>query len=115
MTVIGVAIIAYLLALNPSNTVMGLVSYAMGRIWCATFGPLILLSLYWKRMNREGAFAGLIAGGLTTILWKYTGSPLYEIVPGFVVATAAIITVSLLTKEPTEDIQNEFKEAYNAD
>lgn len=114
MTVICVAAVAYSLALNPSNTVMGLVSYAWAGFG-ATFGPLILLSLYWKRMNKQGAFAGLVAGGLTTILWKYTGSPLYEIVPGFIVATAAIITVSLLTKEPTEDIQNEFKEAYNVD
>ena len=98
-TVIGVAIIAFLLALNPDNTVMGLVSYAWAGFG-ATFGPVIILSLYWKRMNKQGAFAGLVVGGISTILWKLSGSPLYEIVPGFIFATVAVVVVSLLFKEP---------------
>lgn len=111
-TVIGVAVIAYVMALNPNNTVMGLVSYAWAGFG-ATFGPLIILSLYWKRMNKQGAFAGLVAGGITTIAWKLSGSALYEIVPGFIVAVIAIVAVSLMTKAPVEEISREFEEAYS--
>jgi len=107
-TVVIVAIIAYMIALNPENSVMGLVSYAWAGFG-ATFGPVILFSLYWKRMNKWGAFAGLIFGGLTTVLWKFAHHPLYEIVPGFIVATVAIILVSLLTKKPTSMIEKEFE------
>lgn len=108
-TVVGVAIVAYLLALNPNNSVMGLVSYAWAGFG-ATFGPVIILSLYWKRMNKWGAFGGLVIGGITTILWKLSGSALYEIVPGFIFATIAIIIISLITDAPEEDITNEFNE-----
>lgn len=107
LTVVIVAIIAYLLALDPENTVMGLVSYAWAGFG-ATFGPVIILSLYWKRMNRQGALAGLIVGGITTIIWKLSGFPLYEIVPGFIFATVAIIVVSLISKEPNNEITDEF-------
>lgn len=108
-TVVGVAIVAYLLALNPNNSVMGLVSYAWAGFG-ATFGPVIILSLYWKRMNKWGAFGGLVIGGITTILWKLSESALYEIVPGFIFATIAIIIISLITNAPEEDITNEFDE-----
>ena len=111
-TVVGVAIIAYSLALNPNNSVMGLVSYAWAGFG-ATFGPVIILSLYWQRMNKWGAFAGLISGGITTILWKMTSSQLYEIVPGFIVATIAIIVVSLITSAPNDEITNEFNNIAN--
>lgn len=107
LTVIIVAIIAYVLALNPNNSVMGLVSYAWAGFG-ATFGPVIILSLYWKRMNRYGALAGLLAGGLTTFIWKTLDTGLYEIVPGFIVATAAIIVISLITSSPSEEIIKEF-------
>lgn len=107
ITVILVAVVAYVLALDPTNSVMGLVSYAWAGFG-ATFGPVIILSLYWKRMNRWGALGGLIAGGLTTIIWKTLNTGLYEIVPGFIVATIAIIVVSLMTSEPSDEIQKEF-------
>lgn len=109
LTVIIVAIIAYLLALNPNNSVMGLVSYAWAGFG-ATFGPVIILSLYWKRMNKYGALAGLLVGGLTTIIWKMTESSLYEIVPGFIFAAIAIVVVSLLTAKPSKEIIDEFEE-----
>ncbi len=86
---------------------MGLVSYAW-QDW-RNFWSVILFSLYWKRMNKWGAFAGLIFGGLTTVLWKFAHHPLYEIVPGFIVATVAIILFSLLTKKPTSMIEKEFE------
>ncbi len=113
-TVILVAIIAYIIALNPDNSVMGLVSYAWAGFG-ATFGPVILFSLYWKRMNKWGALAGLVFGGITTIIWKFTTSPLYEIVPGFIVATLAIILFSLITKKPKNGIEREFDHVTSMD
>lgn len=104
-TVLLVAALAYLLACNPENSVLGLVSYAWAGFG-ATFGPLILLSLYWPRMTRRGAIAGVLAGGLVVLIWKpLSGGPwhlfdLYEIVPGFLASVAAIIAVSLLGPKP---------------
>lgn len=106
-TVIGVALIAFVLALNPKSSVMGLVSYAWAGFG-ATFGPVMLFSLYWKRMNKWGAMAGMLVGGVTTILWKLTGSELYEIIPGFILSMIAIIVVTLVTQAPDKDIVEEF-------
>jgi sodium/proline symporter len=100
------------LALNPDNTVLGLVSYAWAGFGAA-FGPAILLSLYWKRMNRNGALAGIILGGLTVVIWKQLSGgifDLYEIIPGFILATVAIIAVSLMTEEPEAALQAQFDE-----
>lgn len=96
ITVIVVAIIAYIIASNPTNSVMGLVSYAWAGFG-ATFGPVIIMSLYWKKMNRWGALSGLVLGGITTIVFKSLNTSLYEIVPGFIVAIVAVVVVSLLT------------------
>ncbi|NCD32649.1 MAG: sodium/proline symporter PutP [Spartobacteria bacterium] len=101
-TVVGVAILAFLLASNPESSVLGLVSYAWAGFG-ATFGPLVLLSLYWNRMTRHGAIAGVISGGLVVIGWKQLSGgifDLYEIVPGFIVSIVAIIVVSLMDKDP---------------
>lgn len=109
-TVIVVAIIAFFLALNPESSVMGLVSYAWAGFG-ATFGPVIILSLYWKRMNKWGALAGMLVGGISTILWKMLDTPLYEIVPGFILAFITVILVSKFTGEPTKEMLEEFDEA----
>lgn len=108
--VLFIALIALFLARDPENTVLGLVAYAWAGFGAA-FGPAILFSLFWKRMTRNGALAGILVGGLTVILWEYTGSALYEIVPGFILASIAIIVVSLIGQEPPEEIQNEFEQA----
>lgn len=80
----------------------------------ATFGPCILMSLYWKRMNRNGALAGVIVGGLTVLIWKHFGwFGLYEIVPGFVLSTIAIYVVSKLSAPPSKEIQDEFDRAVH--
>ncbi|VVS94352.1 sodium/proline symporter [Desulfoluna spongiiphila] len=111
--VMVVAVFAWLFARNPDSSVLGLVSYAWAGFG-ATFGPIILLSLYWKRMTRNGALAGIVAGGLTVIVWKQlTGGflglfDLYEIVPGFLVSIAVIVAVSLMDDEPANEIQAEF-------
>ena len=122
LTVIVIAIIAYLIALNPNNTIMGLVSNAWAGLGAA-FGPLVLLSLFWKRTNFQGAVAGVVTGALTVIVWDYlplvngatigkvTG--LYSLVVGFALSVLAIVIVSLCTKAPSEEILQEFEDVQN--
>lgn len=105
-TVILIAFIAFLLALNPESKVLDLVAYAWAGFGAA-FGPTLLLSLYWKRMNRTGALAGILAGGITVVIWKQlTGGifDLYEIIPGFMLSTIAIVLFSLMSREPEAEI-----------
>ena len=112
-TVIGVAALACIIAFKPDSSVLGLVSYAWAGFG-ATFGPLILLSLYWKRMTRNGAIAGIIGGGITVLVWKQlTGGlfDLYEIVPGFIVSVLLIVIFSKIDKQPSEKIHACFAEA----
>lgn len=99
-TVIGVAALACAIAMNPESSVLGLVSYAWAGFG-ATFGPLVLLSLYWKRMTRNGAIAGIVGGGLTVLIWKQLETGLYEIVPGFIVSVLLIIVFSKVSAPPT--------------
>lgn len=112
LAVVGVSVIAFLLALNPSDTILNLVGYAWAGFGAA-FGPVILLSLYWKRMTKWGALAGMVAGAVTVIVWEMIESmgDVYEIIPGFIVGLLAIITVSLLTQKPSAEIEAEFDEA----
>ena len=113
ISVIVVAVCAWFFARDPNSSVLGLVSYAWAGFG-ATFGPIILLSLYWKRMTRNGAFAGIVAGGLTVIIWKQLSGnilgifDLYEIVPGFIVSVLVIVAVSLKDKAPSQAICDEF-------
>ncbi|VGO15590.1 High-affinity proline transporter PutP [Pontiella desulfatans] len=112
-TVIGVAAVACAIALKPDSSVLDLVSYAWAGFG-ATFGPLVLISLYWKRMTRDGAIAGIIGGGITVLVWKQLKGglfDLYEIVPGFAASVLLIVLVSLLGKKPTPEIEAQFKEA----
>lgn len=110
VAVIGLSAIALLLAMNPESSVLGLVSYAWAGFGAA-FGPTLVLSLYWKRMNRFGALAGVLVGGITVVVWKeLTGGiyDVYEIVPGIIFATLAIVIVSLATAEPEASVQEGF-------
>lgn len=102
--VLAVSLVAIVIARDPDSRVLGLVSYAWAGFGAA-FGPVVLLSLFWQRMTRNGALAGMLTGAATVILWKHTGSALYEIVPGFLIATAAIVLVSLLDKAPPQAVQ----------
>ena len=100
--VISVALIAVFIATDQDSTVLGLVSYAWAGFGSA-FGPLVLCSLFWKRTNKYGAYAGIIVGGLTSIIWAQLSGgifDLYEIVPGFFFGLIAIVVVSLLTPAP---------------
>ncbi len=108
--VIGVALIAFFIALDPKSSVLELVSFAWGGFGAA-FGPLIILSLFWKRMTLKGAIGGIIAGGTTVLIWSQLQGGLfdiYEIIPGFFLSSIIIITVSLLDTAPSKDILDEF-------
>jgi len=114
--VVAISIVALVLALNPESSVLGLVSYAWAGFGAA-FGPAILLSLFWRNMNRNGALAGIIVGGVTVVVWKQlTGGifDLYEIVPGFLLSTIAILVVSLATGAPEESVTDSFDEYEKA-
>ena len=108
--VMAVAIIAVLIATNQNSTILGLVSYAWGGFGSA-FGPLVLCSLFWRRTNKQGAYAGIIVGGVVDLVWAQLSGgifDLYEIVPGFVFGLLAIVVVSLLTPAPTKAVTDEF-------
>lgn len=116
ISVLVIALIAVFLAMDPESSVLELVSYAWGGFGAA-FGPVILLSLFWKRMNRHGALAGIITGAVVVVVWERLSGgifELYEILPGFVFSLLAIVFVSLITKPPKEEIVEEFKEAKEA-
>ncbi len=114
-TVIAVAVIAYIIALDPSSSVMGLVSYAWAGLGAA-FGPAMLLSLFWKRMTMSGAVAGVIAGGAGVIVWEafFNWTGIYSLLPAFVLAAVCVIVVSLLTKVDGEKVNDLFARAKSA-
>lgn len=117
ITVVVIAVLAYLIALDPNSSIMGLVSNAWAGLGAA-FGPTVLLSLYWKRANFQGAVAGIVSGALTVIIWDYipfmsgqtlgavTG--LYSLAVGFGVSLLVIVAVSLLTPAPSQEMIEEF-------
>ncbi len=103
-TVLAVALLAIFIARDPGSRVLGLVSYAWAGFGAA-FGPVVLLSLFWGRMTGVGALAGMVVGAATVLLWKQTGSALYEMVPGFIAASIAIVIGSLLSRAPSAEVQ----------
>lgn len=111
-SVLVVAILACALAWHKNDTIINLV----GNAWAgfgASFGPVILLSLYWRDFTRAGALAGMISGGLTTVIWilaKQFGTGIYEIIPGFIACSIVAILVSKLGKKPANAITQEFDE-----
>ncbi len=112
IAIIVVSIVACIIALDENSSIMGLVSYAWAGFGAA-FGPCVILSLYWKRFTYKGAIAGMVAGGLTVILWETFGSPLglYSIVPGFLLALILCIGVSLADKAPSKEVIDQFDKA----
>ncbi|WP_025272643.1 sodium/proline symporter PutP [Haloglycomyces albus] len=114
--VIGVALVAYILTLWNNDSVLEIVSYAWAGFGAA-FGPVIVASLYWRNMTWVGAFAGMIGGAATVIVWESLGSPydLYSIVPGLVVAVLAILGGSFLGQKPEVDLTPETKETVAAE
>ncbi|WP_105200718.1 MULTISPECIES: sodium/proline symporter PutP [unclassified Pseudoalteromonas] len=118
ISVVLVALCAIYLAYDRDSSILDLVSNAWAGFGAA-FGPLVLFSLYWKRMNLQGAIAGMVVGAATVLFWIYApisingqslSSLIYEIVPGFIFSCIAIFVVSLATKEPSEELVATFEE-----
>lgn len=106
-----VSVIACILALNPKDSIMGIVSNAWAGFGAA-FGPAIIFSLYWKRLTLKGTVAGIIGGAATVIIWEYfLNFELYSIVPGFIVSIILTVVVSLIDKEPSDEVKAMFDEA----
>ncbi len=126
ITVIAIAIIAYIIAWNPDSSIMALVSDAWAGLGSA-FGPTIFMSLYWKRINMPGAAAGMISGGLTVIIWDYikfikldgvrvtlaTYTGLYSLLVGFFVSLLFIVIFTLSTAKVSDEIVKEFEDVKN--
>ena len=113
LSVLLVAVIAILLSLTPNNTILDLVGYAWAGFGSA-FGPAILLSLYWKRMNQWGALAGMITGAVTVLIWILTGlqekTGIYEMIPGFFLSLIVVYAVSMITNKPAKEARDMFEE-----
>src|SRR5699024_9328551 len=116
-SVLLVAAVAMVIAWNPNSTILDLV----GNAWAgfgAAFGPIVILSLYWKGLTRTGAISGMVAASITVILWIVVISPmgetgsdfwnLYEILPGFIVNLVVTVIVSLFTKKPEQNVEEEL-------
>lgn len=114
ITLLLIAVIGVIIALDEHSVIFTIVSFAWAGFG-ATFGPIMLFSLFWKRTTREGAIAGMLAGGAMVFIWKLIIKPvggvfgIYELFPAFVTSCLVIIIVSLLTKEPSDEIQKEFE------
>jgi sodium/proline symporter len=114
LTLLVVAIIGILIALDENSVIFKIVSFAWAGFG-ATFGPILLFSLFWKRTNRAGAIAGMLGGGGMVFVWKLLIRPIggvfgiYELLPAFIFACILIVVVSLLTKKPSKEILAEFE------
>ena len=117
-SVIIISIIAMFLASNPNSSVFQIVSFAWAGFG-ATFGPVMLFALFWKRSNKYGAISGMVAGGIMVFVWKFLVRPMggvlgiYELLPAFIVASIFIVIVSLLTPAPEKEIVDEFESIKN--
>ncbi|MFS0635304.1 sodium/proline symporter PutP [Mesobacillus foraminis] len=112
LAVLTVALIGIALSLYPNDTILGLVGYAWAGFGSA-FGPVILLSLYWKRMTKWGALAGMVIGAATVLVWANIpalSDMMYEMIPGFFLSLLAVILVSLFTKKPEKAVRTKFDE-----
>lgn len=113
IVLLAIALIGMVIAWDENSVIFTIVSFAWAGFG-ATFGPIMLFSLFWKRVNRAGAIAGMLSGGIMVFVWKLLLKPMggifgiYELLPAFVLSSIVIVVASLLTKEPSEEIQAEF-------
>ncbi|MBQ2888684.1 MAG: sodium/proline symporter PutP [Firmicutes bacterium] len=113
ITLLVISAIAIVIAMDENSVIFTIVSFAWAGFG-ATFGPLMLFSLFWKRTTRAGAIAGMLGGGVMVFIWKLLVRPLggawniYELLPAFIFSAICIVVVSLLTPPPSEEIQKEF-------
>ena len=120
LTLVAVLLFGIVIALDENSSIFQVVSYAWAGFG-ASFGPLIIMSLYWRRTNLQGALAGMLTGAITVLVWHTFIKPLggffavYELLPAFVLSLIAIIVVSLLTKAPSKEVTDEFDSYLEAD
>ena len=120
LTLVVILIFGIVISLGEDSSIFQVVSYAWAGFG-ASFGPLMLTSLYWRRTNLKGALAGMLVGAATVIIWTNFVAPLggifaiYELLPAFVLGTLAIVVVSLLTEEPPQEVYDEFDRYMDAD
>jgi sodium/proline symporter len=118
ITLLALALVGILIALDEDSVIFQIVSFAWAGFG-ATFGPLMLFSLFWKRTNKAGAIAGMISGAGMVFLWKLVISKIggvfaiYELLPAFIFSCVCILVVSLLTKAPSKEIQEDFDAVRN--
>ena len=111
--VVAIAIVAVFLARNPDSSVFRIVSFAWAGFGSA-FGPVVLLALFWRRSNKQGALAGMITGGAMVFIWKFLIAPMgglfaiYELLPAFLLALIVNIVVSLATGEPEKEVTDAY-------
>ncbi|MCR4694459.1 MAG: sodium/proline symporter [Pseudobutyrivibrio sp.] len=114
IVLVVIAAIGVIIARNPNSSVFGIVSFAWAGFG-ASFGPIMLLALFWKRANRQGAVVGMLGGAITVFVWHFLIKPMggifgiYELLPGFIVAIVLCVMVSLLTPAPEKEIVEEFE------
>lgn len=108
-----IALVGVIIAWDENSVIFTIVSFAWAGFG-ATFGPVMLFSLFWRRINRAGAIAGMFSGGIMVFVWKLLLKPMggifavYELLPAFIISSVVIVVVSLCTKEPEEEITAEF-------
>ena len=116
VTLIVIALIGAVIALDENSIIFTIVSFAWAGFG-ATFGPLMLFSLFWKRTTKAGAVAGMLSGGIMVFVWNFLIKPLggifaiYELLPAFIISSIFIVAVSLLTAEPDKTVEEEFERA----
>lgn len=120
IVLVVIAIIGVIIAWKEDSVIFNLVSFAWAGFG-ATFGPIMLFSLFWKRTTRSGAIAGMVAGAVSVFVWKlvlkeFLASTIpvfgiYELLPAFIISSIAIVVVSLLTKKPDKEVEDEFEKA----
>ena len=114
ITLLVLAAVGIVIALDENSVIFQIVSFAWAGFG-ATFGPLMLFSLFWKRINKPGAIAGMLSGAGMVFLWKLVISKLggafaiYELLPAFIFSSVCIVVVSLLTKAPSKEIEEDFE------
>ena len=114
ITLLVIAIIAVVISLDENSVIFTIVSFAWAGFG-ATFGPLMIFSLFWKRTNRAGAIAGMVSGAAMVFIWKLVISKLggmfaiYELLPAFIISSICIVVVSLLTQAPSKEIEDDFE------
>ncbi len=114
ITLVVIALIAVFIARDEDSVIFTIVSFAWAGFG-ATFGPLMLMSLFWKRINLSGAIAGMVGGAAMVFIWKLAVRPLggiwdvYELLPAFLFSCLLIVAVSLLTAPPSKEVQDEFE------